>query len=292
MAISMSKTWHMKKRVLKILSKRPRTPGEISKLLGLSPSTVSVHIAELERMGAIERVENGYARRWKYYRIKSGFNIEKAIRVKEVNVIPLILMGIAIAVFIGVGAFIGLMQHGGQATTILTIQLTDPPNVPNGTQGLLVSYSSLQIRMRGSSGWITDNTTGIVNLMSLANVSEVVGKLKVPMNASVGMIRFNITFARILVNGRTYNVEVPNHQLSANVIGVGAAGNISVLMDMRTKIASTPNATYMFVTSLKAVAVNNIDANEQVGSMNLLNVSVENKLNQLGGGNNAMNSGP
>ena len=288
----MSKTWHMKKRVLKILSKRPRTPGEISKLLGLSPSTVSVHIAELERIGAIERVENGYAKRWKYYRIKPGFNIEKAIRVKEVNMIPLILMGIAIAAFIGVGAFIGLIPHGGQATTILTIQLTDPPSVPNGTQALLVSYSSLQVRMRGSSGWITDNTTGIVNLMSLANVSEVVGKLKVPMNASVGTIRFNITSARILVNGMTYNVDVPNHQLSANVIGVGAAGNMSVLMDMRTKIASTANATYMLVTSLKAVAVNNIDANEQVGSTNQLNVSVENELNQIGGDNNTTSSGP
>ncbi len=288
----MSKTWHMKKRVLKILSKRPRTPGEISKLLGLSPSTVSVHIAELERIGAIERVENGYAKRWKYYRIKPGFNIEKAIRVKEVNMIPLILMGIAIAAFIGVGAFIGLIPHGGQATTILTIQLTDPPNVPNGTQALLVSYSSLQVRMRGSSGWITDNTTGIVNLMSLTNVSEVVGKLKVPMNASVGTIRFNITSARILVNGMTYNVDVPNHQLSANVIGVGAAGNMSVLMDMRTKIASTANATYMLVTSLKAVAVNNIDANEQVGSTNQLNVSVENELNQIGGDNNTTSSGP
>ncbi len=288
----MSKTWHMKKRVLKILSKRPRTPGEISKLLGLSPSTVSVHIAELERIGAIERVENGYAKRWKYYRIKPGFNIEKAIRVKEVNMIPLILMGIAITAFIGVGAFIGLIPHGGQATTILTIQLTDPPNVSNGTQALLVSYSSLQVRMRGSSGWITDNTTGIVNLMSLTNVSEVVGKLKVPMNASVGTIRFNITSARILVNGRAYNVDVPNHQLSANVIGGDAAGNMSVLMDMRTKIASTANATYMLVTSLKAVAVNNIDANEQVGSTNQLNVSVENELNQIGGDNNTTSSGP
>ena len=146
--------------------------------------------------------------------------------------------------------------------------------------------------MRGSSGWITDNTTGIVNLMSLANVSEVVGKLKVPMNASVGMIRFNITFARILVNGRTYNVEVPNHQLSANVIGVGAAGNISVLMDMRTKIASAPNATYMLVTSLKAIAIHNINANEQVGSTNQLNVSVENELNQIAGDNNTTSSGP
>ena len=112
------------------------------------------------------------------------------------------------------------------------------------------------------------------------------------MNTSVSMIRFNITFARILVNGRTYNVEVPNHQLSANVIGVGAAGNISVLMDMRTKIASTANATYMLVTSLKAVAVNNIDANEQVGSTNQLNVSVENELNQIGGDNNTTSSGP
>ena len=289
----MGKTWHMKKRILKILSKRPCTPGEMSKLLGLSPSTVSVHIAELERMGAIERVENSYAKRWKYYRIKPGFNIEKAMSVKEVNMIPLILMGVAIAAFIGVGVFIGLThQGGGKPATILTIQLTDPPSVPNGTQALLVSYSSLQARMSGSAGWITDNTTGIVNLMSLANVSEVVGKLKVPMNVSVGMIRFKITSVRILVGGRTYNVEVPDHQLSANVIGGVTADNMSILIDMRTKIASAPNATYMLVTSLKAIAIHNINANEQVGSTNQLNVSVENELNQIAGDNNTTSSGP
>ena len=287
----MSKTWHTKKRILKILSKQARTPGEIGKLLELSPSTVSVHIAELEGMGAIERVENNYVKRWKYYRIKQGFDIEKAIRVKEVNIIPLILMGVAIVAFIGVGVFIGLAPHRGQVATTLTIQLTDPPNVPNGTQGLLVSYSSIQVRMRGSSGWITDNTTGIVNLMSLANVSEVVGKLKVPVNASVGVIRFNITSARILIGNKTYNVDVLNHQLNANVIGSGVSGNISVLMDMNTKIAVAPNETYMLVTSLKAVAVNNIDANEQIGSTNQLNRSVKNKLNQIGGGNNITSSG-
>ncbi len=287
----MSKTWYTKKRILKILLKRQRTPGEIGKLLELSPSTVSVHIAELERIGAIERVENGYTKRWKYYRIKSGFDIDKAIRVKEINIIPLILMGIVIAAFIGVGTFIGLMPHRGQATTILTIQLTDPPNVPNGTQGLLVSYSSLQIHMRGSSEWITDNTTGIVNLMSLTNVSEVVGKLKVPMNTSVDIIRFNITSARILIGNRTYNVDVPNPQLSANIIGSGMAGNMSILMDMHTKIAAASNATFMLVTSLKAIAVNNIDANEQVGSTNQLNISVKNKLDQIGGGNNTTSSG-
>ena len=288
----MSKTWYTKKRILKILLKRQRTPGEIGKLLELSPSTVRVQIAELERIGAIERVENGYTKRWKYYRIKSGFDIDKAIRVKEINIIPLILMGIVIAAFIGVGTFIGLMPHRGQATTILTIQLTDPPNVPNGTQGLLVSYSSLQIHMRGSSEWITDNTTGIVNLMSLTNVSEVVGKLKVPMNTSVDIIRFNITSARILIGNRTYNVDVPNPQLSANIIGSGMAGNMSILMDMHTKIAAASNATFMLVTSLKAIAIHNINANEQVGSTNQLNVSVENELNQIAGDNNTTSSGP
>ena len=287
----MGKTWHTKKRILTILSKQPRTAGEIGRLLGLSPSTMSVHIAELEKMGAIERVENSYVKRWKYYRIKQGFDIEKAIRVKEVNIIPLILMGVAIATLIGVVIFVGLMQHGGPAATVLTIQLTDPPNVPNGTQGLLVSYSSLQVHMRGSAGWITDNTTGIVDLMSLVNVSEVVGKLKVPMNASISMIRFNITSARIIVRGKTYSVEVPNHQLSANVIGIGAGSNMSVLIDMRTKIASAPNATYVLVTALKAVAVNNIGTNKQVGSINRLNVSIENGLNQGGGGNNTTSTG-
>ncbi len=272
----------MKKRILRALSKRQRTPGEISKILGLAPSTVSVHIAELERIGAIERIENGYAKKWKYYRIKPGFDIEKTIRAKEVNVIPLIFMSIVIAAAIGVSAFILMVQHGVPASTTLTIQLTDPPSVPNGTQALFISYSDLQIHTRGSKGWINSNTTGIVNLMSLSNVSEVVGRLRMPINASIDMIRFNITSARILIGGKMYNVNVPNHQLSANVLGNGRlTGKMSILVDIRSKIASTKNTTFVLVTSLKAFTLNNIAANEQVGSTNQLNASVENELNQV-----------
>ena len=282
----MSKTWHMKKRILRTLSKQPRTSGEIAKILELAPSTVSVHIAELEKMGAIEKIENGYAKRWKYYKIKKGFDVKKAGRIKEVNIIPLMFFGIAIAAVIGVASFMLLMHPGARQTPILTVRLTDPPHVPNGTQALLVSYSALQVHIRNNTGWITSNTTGIANLMSLTNMSEMIGKLKVPANAAVDQVRFNITSARIVINGKTYNVETPNLQLSTNVLGgSGLSNNITVLIDMKTTVANTSNAAYTLTASLNAITLNNTNTNEQIGSVDQLNVSVEDELNKVGGSN-------
>lgn len=63
----MSKTYETKRKILDILYKKQSTLSEISKLLGLAPSTVSKHLKGLEASGAIELVDNPYIRKWKYY---------------------------------------------------------------------------------------------------------------------------------------------------------------------------------------------------------------------------------
>lgn len=70
----MSKAFRTKKKILKALSTGSKTTTRIAHELELAPSTVSQHIAELAEMGAIERVDNPFVIKFKYYRIAPGYS--------------------------------------------------------------------------------------------------------------------------------------------------------------------------------------------------------------------------
>jgi len=59
----------MRIEILKLLSSRKYTVSEIAKKLNCSKSTAHEHIKKLEAVGLIERVENGYAPKWVYYKL-------------------------------------------------------------------------------------------------------------------------------------------------------------------------------------------------------------------------------
>lgn len=62
------------------------------------------------------------------------------------------------------------------------ISLIDPPNVPHGTQSLNITYSSVMVHTisGNSSAWVSAPGSGTLNLLSLINVSVVLGSLYVP----------------------------------------------------------------------------------------------------------------
>ena len=63
----MRRIMETKGKILEMLSVKSKTLTDISRELGLAPSTVSQHLAELQSAGAIERVDNPHIRKWKYY---------------------------------------------------------------------------------------------------------------------------------------------------------------------------------------------------------------------------------
>jgi DNA-binding transcriptional ArsR family regulator len=79
--ISMCKTLQTKKAILKMLSDKPKTMTDISRELGLAPSTISQHITELKWVGAIEQVDNFHVKKWKYYKLSQSFSAKP---IKEV----------------------------------------------------------------------------------------------------------------------------------------------------------------------------------------------------------------
>ncbi len=152
-------------------------------------------------------------------------------------------------------------QTGG--TNQLAVQLTDPPQVPNGTQSLVITYSSIEAHVESgaSAGWIYSNGNGSINLLSLINLSQTIGTINVPNNTQVNTLRFNITSAKITINGTTYNVTVPSSQISANIEGSNVTNrSTGLLLSLSPTIVTilTANSTvFVMVPSVRAVVLPN-----------------------------------
>ena len=53
--------------ILKKLIQRRKTPSELSKEIGLAPSTIIEHVKQLESLGLIKRIDTGH--KWIYYEL-------------------------------------------------------------------------------------------------------------------------------------------------------------------------------------------------------------------------------
>ncbi len=173
-----------------------------------------------------------------------------------------IILIVAIVLFIGTGTAPQPTQPITGATSPLAVQLTDPPQVPNGTSALVIGYSSLQVHAAnpaGQSAWLESNGSGTIDLLSLLNFSQTIGAVALPVNSTVDSVRFNITSAKITINGTTYNVTVPSGTVQANLKGTGlSANNSAVMLSLSPTIVSilTANSTvFVMVPSVRAVVV-------------------------------------
>ena len=201
-------------------------------------------------------------------------------------VIPaiVIIAVIYIAVSLSRGPSVLPAVPGG---AILSFQMTDPPQVPVGANALLISYSSIEAHVAGNgtgTGWFAVNGNGTVNLMALVNQSQIIGNTSVQAGDEVNLVRFNVTSARIEINGTYYNVTVPSGAITAHVQNSAAVnGNQSVLLDMAPVIATiyTSNSTlFVLVPSLRAVVVSNAStaSHAKIGASFNLNASARAEL--------------
>jgi DNA-binding transcriptional ArsR family regulator len=70
----MGKTFETKKKILDLLKKKKMTVTEISEELNLSHATVSQHISELQKSGAIEKIDNEHYKKMTYYKVSDNQN--------------------------------------------------------------------------------------------------------------------------------------------------------------------------------------------------------------------------
>ncbi len=172
---------------------------------------------------------------------------------------------------------------GGTATPIL---LTDPPNVPAGTQAFVVSYSSVMVHTTGASGsgWVQASGSGTANLMALQNNSEVIGNANLAANSSIDMVSFVITSATITVNGTSHNVAVSNSTVTAQTQSNSKVSSRSaVVIDIAPTVygsynQSTATSNYNMVVSSRSVVVANLSVSSQIGTVVSLNSSLQANL--------------
>lgn len=161
----------------------------------------------------------------------------------------------------------------------VSLQLTDPPSVPAGTQYLMVNYNSLEVHVSGTSnsGWVQSNSSGSINLLSLLNVSQTIGTVVIPNNSVINQVRFNIASASIEINGTTYNLTVPSDQVTAHISSnAGLNNSPGVLLSLSPtviSILSVNSSVFVMVPSVRAVIIQNGTSNTtvKVGSRRVLN---------------------
>ncbi len=145
----------------------------------------------------------------------------------------------------------------------LSIQLTDPPTVPAGTQSLIVAYSGVDLHetgMTNSTGFMDFPVSGTINLLNLTNVSQTIAVIRAQANQSFNMIRFDIKSANITINNVTYNVTVAVSGVVARInSSVNAASSGGVLIDLSPTVlqvyTNANQSIFVMVPSVGAVAI-------------------------------------
>lgn len=177
------------------------------------------------------------------------------------------------------GAYIIMQNQAnlGSNANPAVISLTDPPNVPNGTTSLMISYSAVQAHVvnASSSGWVNIQGSGSVDLLSLINVSQIIANSGIAANSTINMVRFKVDSANITINGVTSNVSVPSSMITANVSSSGNDAS-QVLVDLSPSIVAiyTNSSTiFVMVPSVRAVAFAGNHGYVQVGARAQLNSS-------------------
>ncbi len=141
---------------------------------------------------------------------------------KSIGYIALAAAVAAVVIAISVALPLGHIAQPPQTQSAVAIQLTDPPQVPAGTQWLNLSYTSITVlystssTSSSSSGQSSVSQTtftpaagsATVDLMALENVSQTVGTADVPTGATIYSVTFAVSSAEIDINGQVSQVSL------------------------------------------------------------------------------------
>ncbi len=159
------------------------------------------------------------------------------------------------------------------ANNTVMVQLTDPPAVPNGTQSLVLYYSNIELHSAGksnSTGFMSLNALGSVNLMNLTNFTQTIGIGKINKTANFDLLKLNISGATITIDNITYNVSVPNNVLLVKLSSLLNASSSTAIVDFYPSVLQiyVANQTlFVLVPSLKGVVIKGLPLNASQAHM-------------------------
>ena len=250
----MSSQGKTKRIILELIRDGVNNLSAISKRLNLAPSTVSKHLHDLEESGAIIYDENPHFRKWKNYVINKEFAPKQ-----DRNIIPpmkTVVVG-AVILFAFVFTFLYFYYGNSVSSVYVPISITDPPQVPLGTQSLYINYSSFYVNVANgnTSKWVYVNSSGNINLMGIINTSAVIGGITLPENSFINGIKFNITAAHITINNISYNIKILNNMIYARISNYTPLNHSGILLDFYPTVVpiyKNNSASFLLVPSIYA----------------------------------------
>ena len=237
---------------------------------------------DLESAGVIEPKDRVFAPKWKHYRIAPTPTTESELNKPILNRSTAVRNGIIMAII--AFAFIGYLYFATNNSVYVPISITDPPQVPYGTQALNINYSSLSVHVvsgSGSSQWVQVNSSGTLNLMSLINESEVIGSVKIPGGSRIVWVKFNISSASITINNNTYPVNLVSNNIGASVQANSTLNSSSgVLLDFYPAVIEQNSSTFVLLPHVKAAVVPSPQGLHGPSVGNFVNVHARYQLGQ------------
>ncbi len=183
----MSKALETKRKIMDLLKKRQMTISELSRELSLSTATVSQHMEELQKMGAVERVDNEHFKRLKYYKASQTPPVSMAKYVIVILLVAAAIGGYAILSYGATGTSQPQRSNGSAPPSIITTtspqaNASTTPIQPGGAgaiacpmmtyslNGTITGYHGFSLYyVNSSNGGIPDYVTGSSGTF---NVSE------------------------------------------------------------------------------------------------------------------------
>jgi DNA-binding transcriptional ArsR family regulator len=250
-----------KDKIVKLIADGNNTLSGMAATLDLAPSTISKHLDDLEYAGVIEQQDNPHIKKWKYYKLAQNngqgkfrgrwFGMDRSRMV--LRTIAVVLTAFIVVLY--------LYTNGANGSTYVPIGITDPPQVPYGTQALYINYSSVMahVNSNGRSDWVPINASGRLDLMGLINESQIVGGLRIGPNSTIDKMEFNITSASIVIGNVTYAIYLTSNQVTAKLDGSRTVNSSSgILVDFSPIVTETyvKNSTvFVMIPSLTAVII-------------------------------------
>ena len=172
-------------------------------------------------------------------------------------------IAIAVAFVIVLATAFALMNFPSQSQSrsgTLAIMGTDPAVASSGVSDATVAYTSVYAHQAGSdmaSGWTQVSGSGTMDLMASQGTAQTLAASQVKA-ATYDAFRFNVDSCKVVYQSRTYATTLASTTITAHsqsAVDVNASSKAAALVDLRTFIVNTANASSpQFVFSATAVA--------------------------------------
>ncbi len=168
----------------------------------------------------------------------------------------------------------------------ISLQITDPPYVPQNTTSLILSYKGIELHQSGTSdatGSITLNASGSINLLNLTNHTYVVAVAKTQSTKAFDGFMLTGASGAIVIDGVSYPITIPNGTLTLGVPGGFGGANESVLVDLSSSAIQLygSNQSFTIVPSARTAVISGSNAPLAEGTVSLMNSSERASLGEL-----------